>query len=151
MLEPPPILNFAVWRAGADVLHALSACEVCGVLTGGLILLYCGPVVAASALAAVQLVALAVAQLVLCLPRRRTEHAPPALLPQQNGGTDVASFEAEPLSVWDDRQDPESKQQQQRQNPPPLQVRTRLSTRCLPMHVDWLLLAQAASARASGP
>ena len=133
---PPPNLKLAVSLADADVVHALSACEVCGVLTGGLILLYCGPVVAASTLAAVQLVALAVAQLVLCVPHRRPEHAPPALLSQQNGATDVVSFEAEPLPVWDDRQDAESEQQQQQQHSPPLQVRTRLSTRCVPMHVD---------------
>lgn len=88
---------------GADVVHGLSACEVGGVLTGGLILLYCGPFAAAATLAALQLVALAAAQLLLCLPRKRPEHAPPALL-QHNG---IAVLEAaDPLPVWDAEADP---------------------------------------------
>lgn len=66
----------------AEVVHGVAACEVAGFLTGGFILLYCGPLGAAAALAALEVTALTVGQLaLLVLPKRLHAAAPSHLLP----------------------------------------------------------------------
>lgn len=79
----------APWPRESEVVHSVAACEVAGFLTGGFILLYCGPVGAAASLAALQVAALAVGQLALLLLPRLLRAAASETLPTfqpANGG-----------------------------------------------------------------